>query len=278
MKLLRVFDIDDTLIVTNAKNFILDNKNNLKCAITPKQYNDFKEFLGYLRKNKIAKLSYDEFGNNEKLSIDILENGDFIIKYICKLISAYNKKSEDVALLTARSMDPKAIKKFFKNRLDLNIPISKIRAISWRRDRNKKKVNNDHQDMMIKLLKKYKNKKEFDIINVNNESVEHKKKMAMFSFIDMGYYNIVFYDDDKHNVKIMKKLEKELINLDPKKYKNLKIDSKLVPVKDRTKNYEIMEKRVRKKLFDYLYPNGNTCKEFFDKEFHKFMKSKKITN
>lgn len=88
MKLLRVFDIDDTLIVSDAKNKIYDKKNNLKCAITPSQFNEFKQFLSYLQKENIAKISYEEFGDNDEITIDIMENGDFIIKYICKLLSA----------------------------------------------------------------------------------------------------------------------------------------------------------------------------------------------
>ena len=271
MKLLRVFDIDDTLIVSDAKNKIYDQKNNLKCAITPGQFNKFKEFLNYLQKKNIARISYEEFGDNDEITIDIMENGDFIIKYICKLLSAYNKKSEEVAILTARGMNPMSIKKFLKNRLDVNIPVSNIRAIYWERNREKRKINDDFTDMIIKLKKKYNSKKEIIILEEDKSTVEFRKKIAMFSFIDMGYHNIIFYDDDKKNVAIMNKLEKELKLLDAKKYKNLKILSKLVPEKDRTKNYEIIEKRTRKKFLDYLYPNGNKCRDFFNSEYNKYI-------
>jgi hypothetical protein len=225
MKLLRVFDIDDTLIVSDAKNKIYDKKNNLKCAITPSQFNEFKQFLSYLQKENIAKISYEEFGDNDEITIDIMENGDFI-----------------------------------------------IRAIYWERDRKKRKTTDDFIDMLKKLKIKYKNKKEISLLEIPTVSVEFRKKIAMFSFIDMGYHNIIFYDDDKKNVSIMKKLEKELKILDPKKYENLKIESMLVPEKDRTKNYEIIEKRTRKKFLDYLYPNGNKCKNFFSIEYKKYKK------
>ena len=56
-----LFDIDDTLIKSKAKIYVLDEQNNLVRKLTPAQYNHYKRKEG-------EHFNYDEFDNEEILN------------------------------------------------------------------------------------------------------------------------------------------------------------------------------------------------------------------
>lgn len=105
---LAVFDLDDTLIISQAKIQVLDPKTHKVIkSLTPAEYNFFKP-------NKKVNLSFKEFED-----YDILKKSHFIHEVLNKLLNYYNS-GVHVAIVTARS-DSKMIQRFFlENGIDIH--------------------------------------------------------------------------------------------------------------------------------------------------------------
>jgi hypothetical protein len=88
---LAVFDLDDTLIISDAKIKVLDRKSGkILKSLTPAEFNFFKP-------KKTHTLSFDEFEDYE-----ILKNSKFIKEILDKLLDFY-RKGIHVSIVTARS-------------------------------------------------------------------------------------------------------------------------------------------------------------------------------
>ncbi len=97
-----IFDLDDTLVKTDARIKILDSKTQRVIKeLTPEQFNHFV-------KKKHHVLNYDDFD-----SPDLLRRGNMINEIFHLLKSTYAKKIP-VAILTARS-DSQMVRDFFLN-------------------------------------------------------------------------------------------------------------------------------------------------------------------
>ena len=98
-----VFDIDDTLVKTDAKIKVMSSKTGKVIReLTPEEFNFYIESPGKF-------LSFEEFEDPE-----ILRKGKFISGVIKKLLSYY-RRNIPVAIVTARS-NTKLIRDFFLER------------------------------------------------------------------------------------------------------------------------------------------------------------------
>ncbi len=97
-----IFDLDDTLVKTDARVKILDSKTHRVIReLTPEEFNKFVK-----KKNHV--LNFDEFDCPE-----LLRQGNIINEIFHLLKSSYAKKIP-VAILTARS-DSEMVRQFFLN-------------------------------------------------------------------------------------------------------------------------------------------------------------------
>lgn len=96
-----IFDLDDTLIKTDAKIKVVDRKTGkIVREMTPQEFNDFES------KSKRHILNYEDFSNPE-----ILRQGKFIHEIFEKL-KRYYKKGIPVSIVTARSSSD-LVREFF---------------------------------------------------------------------------------------------------------------------------------------------------------------------
>ena len=105
---LAVFDLDDTLIISDAKIKVLDKKTSKELkSLTPAQFNFFKP-------NRKVQLSFDEFEDYE-----ILKKSTIITEIMEKLLAFY-ASGVHVSIVTARS-NTQMIRKFFlENGIDIH--------------------------------------------------------------------------------------------------------------------------------------------------------------
>lgn len=105
---LAVFDLDDTLIISDAKIQVLDAKTGKVIkSLTPAEFNFFKP-------DKKVNLSFGEFED-----YDILKKSTFIPEILEKLLAFYNS-GVHVSIVTARS-NTNMIRKFFlENGIDIH--------------------------------------------------------------------------------------------------------------------------------------------------------------
>jgi FMN phosphatase YigB (HAD superfamily) len=105
---LAVFDLDDTLIISDAKIKVLDPKTHeVIKTLTPAEFNFFKP-------RKKVNLSFSEFED-----YDILKKSAFI-QHVLDQLLAYYKSGMHVSIVTARS-NSNLIRKFFlENGIDIH--------------------------------------------------------------------------------------------------------------------------------------------------------------
>lgn len=104
-----IFDLDDTLVKTDAKIKIVDRRTGkvLK-EMTPQEFNTFEA------KSKKHTLNFEDFLNPE-----ILRQGKFIREIFSKLKSYY-KKGVPVSIVTARSSSELVRNFFLDNGIDIH--------------------------------------------------------------------------------------------------------------------------------------------------------------
>lgn len=103
-----IFDLDDTLVKTDAKIKIIHHKSHkvLK-ELTPNQFNSFKNKSGHI-------LDFDDFEDPE-----ILRQGEFIHSIFNKLKSYY-RRGIPVSIVTARSSSSMVREFFLNNGIDIH--------------------------------------------------------------------------------------------------------------------------------------------------------------
>lgn len=158
-----IFDIDDTLLVSNALIYVIKNDRTIR-TLTPQQFNDYILKPG-------EKFDFSEFE-----SIDSLRNSKFT-DYMKTLRNEYSKGTH-ICILTARG-DVDVIRDFFlENGIDIKPEL--VIAI------NDKRLG-------------------------YSGSIAEKKSQAISALVDKGEYRtVVFFDDNKDNLKQAKQLGKQL--------------------------------------------------------------------
>lgn len=101
-----LFDIDDTLIKSKAKIYVVNDQNQVIKTLTPAQYNYYKRKDG-------EYFDYSDFENE-----DILNNAK-LTKFWKILEETYNK-GINVGIVTAREDKEMLIRFFLKNGMDIN--------------------------------------------------------------------------------------------------------------------------------------------------------------
>jgi hypothetical protein len=160
-----IFDLDDTLVITNAKIRVCDSKTGQCYELSPEEFNSYQSSKHHI-------LNFDDFK-----SLDIMKAGKMIQKQLDILEKNY-KKGNAIGIITAR----------------------------------------DDQDMVFTWLKEHVGfhvKREF-IWAINDPkmglkgTIAEKKKEAMRWFIEQGYTDISFFDDDSNNINLIKQLSSEI--------------------------------------------------------------------
>jgi hypothetical protein len=130
-----------------------------------------EEFNSY-EKNQRHIINFDQFK-----SIEIMKAGKIIDKYFNILTKNYNNGIA-IGVITARD-NREMIYEFFRFHLGFHIDKKFIWAVN-------------------------------DPVHGLVGNVQERKQGAMRWFIDEGYTDITFFDDDKNNIKLIKQLESEL--------------------------------------------------------------------
>lgn len=163
-----VFDLDDTLVITDAKIKVCNRVNGECFSLTPEEFNEYEA-------NADHDLDFTDFA-----SLEIMKAGRLIEHYLNIFKSNY-KKGIAVGIVTARD-DREMIYKWLREHVGFRIDKDLIFAIS-------------------------------DPVHGFTGSIADRKKQAFETYINMGYVNFKFYDDDTANLKLVKSLEKEHNNI-----------------------------------------------------------------
>tara|TARA_B110000285_G_C14943026_1_gene522980 strand:+ start:314 stop:931 length:618 start_codon:yes stop_codon:yes gene_type:complete len=169
-----VFDLDDTLVITQAKIKVCNIVTGDCHELTPEEFNEYES-------NPNDKLDFDDFK-----SLEIMKAGELIHYYLKILADAYKMKRA-VGIVTARD-DREMIYKWMKEHVGFHIAKDLIFAIN-------------------------------DPVHKLKGSISEKKKEAFRQYIEMGYKNIQFFDDDDANLRLVKELETEYPDINLSVYK-----------------------------------------------------------
>jgi hypothetical protein len=158
-----IFDIDDTLTVSNAKIRVHDPKTDKTYELTPKEFNEYQKDPNHV-------LDFSDFRNP-----DILKAGK-IIDWVMNILQKTLQIERAVGIITARDNKDLIIDFLLHNGVDINPDF--IFAV------------NDPRSNFT-------------------GSIAERKQQAFVEFIDMGFKNFKFFDDDPENLKLAKQLEKQ---------------------------------------------------------------------
>jgi len=159
-----VFDLDDTLVITDAKIKVCDKETGECISLTPEEFNEYEYKPSH-------ELDFDDFK-----SLEIMKAGRMIDYYLKIFKDAYRMKLA-VGVVTARD-DRDMIYKWLKDHVGYHIDKDLIFAVN-------------------------------DRVHGFTGSISDKKKQAFTEFINMGYTDFQFFDDDDANLRLVKSLEKE---------------------------------------------------------------------
>ena len=101
-----LFDLDDTLIKSKAKIYVLNEQNDIVKKLTPAQYNHYRCKMG-------EHFNYGEFDNEE-----ILNNSKFMSLW--ETLKAFYRRGINVGIVTARENKEMLIRFFLRNGMDIN--------------------------------------------------------------------------------------------------------------------------------------------------------------
>lgn len=157
-----IFDLDDTLIKTDAKIKVLNHKTKrVICELTPEQFNKFEHGPHHV-------LNFDDFESPE-----ILREGKFIHSIFTKL-KYYYRRGVPVSIVTARSSSELVRDFFLENGIDI------------------------HPDLVIAIN---------DPIYGYTGTISERKQRAITELVDLGYTDLVFFDDNEDNLRLAKDVE-----------------------------------------------------------------------
>jgi len=111
-----VFDLDDTLVITDAKIKVCDKKSGECFSLTPEEFNEYES-------NPDHELDFDDFK-----SLEIMKAGKMIDYYLKIFKEAYRMKLA-VGIVTARD-DQKMIYKWLREHVGFKIDKDLIFAIN----------------------------------------------------------------------------------------------------------------------------------------------------
>ena len=164
----------DKILIFDVDHTLLISSAKIKVT-DPKTGKSFEltpeEFNSY-QQQKHHIVSFDQFG-----SLEIMKAGKLINKYFNILKKNY-KKGIAIGIVTARA-DRDMIYEFFRYHVGFHID----RPLVWA-------VNDPEHGL--------------------TGTIQQRKKQALKWFVDRGYTDITFFDDDKNNLKLAKELDREI--------------------------------------------------------------------
>jgi hypothetical protein len=104
---INIFDVDDTLVVTDSKIKVTDHKKNRTYELTPKEFNEYTA-------NPNHDLDFSDFENS-----DILKAGN-IIDWVFNILKGTMKKGKRVGIITARGNAQMIYDFLIHNGVDVN--------------------------------------------------------------------------------------------------------------------------------------------------------------
>lgn len=164
-KKILIFDLDDTLVISDAKIKVCDQSTGECFELTPEEFNSYQHNSKHL-------LNFDDFK-----SLQVMQAGRLIQKYLSILSKNY-KAGNAIGIISARD-DEQMIYKWMKEHVGFHIHPELI----WC-------VNDPRRGL--------------------KGSISDKKREAMRWFVEQGFMDISFFDDDQANINIIKDLSKEL--------------------------------------------------------------------
>lgn len=160
-----IFDLDDTLVISQAKIKVCDSITGQCFELTPEEFNKYE-------KNPKHILNFDDFK-----SIEVMKAGRLIDKYLSILAKNY-KAGNAIGIISARD-DERMIYTWLKEHVGFHISHELIWCI------------NDPKRGL-------------------KGSIAERKQQAMKWFIQQGFTDIAFFDDDINNIRLIQQLAKEL--------------------------------------------------------------------
>ena len=162
-----LFDIDDTIIKSNAKIYVLNEQNQIIKKLTPAEYNT------YVR-NDGEHFGYDEFDNEQ-----ILNEAEFT-KFWDKMMDVYNK-GYNVGIVTAREDKEMLIRFFLQHGIDINRYL--IFAIGGKDCKFKGRIQDRKRQVIEHLSARgYKN---FEFYDDNEENLNEVAQMSRRIGVDI---------------------------------------------------------------------------------------------
>ena len=159
-----VFDLDDTLVITDAKIKICNKETGECLSLTPEEFNEYEYHPSH-------DLDFNDFK-----CLEIMKAGRMIDYYLKIFKDAYRMKLA-VGIVTARD-DRDMIYRWLKDHVGYHIDKDLIFAVN-------------------------------DPSHGFTGPISDKKKQAFVEFINMGYIDFQFFDDDDSNLRLVKSLENE---------------------------------------------------------------------
>jgi len=111
-----IFDIDDTIVISDAKIIVTDINTGETFSLSPEDFNSYKA-------NDKHVLNFDEFK-----SLDILKAGKLIEKYL-NILEVNYKKGNAIGVITARD-DQEMIYTWLKEHLGFHVDKKLIFAVN----------------------------------------------------------------------------------------------------------------------------------------------------
>ncbi len=202
-----VFDLDDTLIETNAQVYLINPEGELVKSYSTSDMREGKHKLAKKLK-KGYRLCFDEVGEDPDLTYEYLLEGNEIQENMMKFMKLQRKKSKDVYILTGRGNHPSIIHRIFMEKWNIDLPMENILPVAHR-DTFERVRNELHYYMSgHPILER------LDVLETPAVAVSSKKKLSMMNIISKGYKKIYYIDDDKDNIDEIEELKNELIKYD----------------------------------------------------------------
>jgi hypothetical protein len=168
-----VFDLDDTLVITDAKIKVCNHKTGECFSLTPEEFNEYEKHPDHY-------LDFDDFK-----SLEIMKAGELIHYYLKILAEAYKMKKA-VGIVTARD-DREMIYKWMKEHVGFHIAKDLIFAINDPVHRFKGAIADRKKQAFREIIEMgYKNIQFFDDDQNNLDLVKSLEKE--YEDIDLSVY------------------------------------------------------------------------------------------
>ncbi len=213
-RIAHVFDLDDTLIKTEAKVYLFTPDNVIYKAFTSEEVKYKKDYL----KQKLEKgyiLNFDEVGDCPIKTHYFLMKGMEIEKNVDKFKRIDNKFNHDLFILTGRGNAPDIIHDVIYRRFKVDMDIENIIPVAH------KPTYENIEKELIEYYEEHPVLEDVKGKDMNPSASQIKKKICLLWILSRGYDEIHFYDDDEDNIIEANILKKIIIKYD--EFKHIKM-------------------------------------------------------